>query len=87
MARGRSLEVLLYSSRFNEPVSRVVEWKAALQAATPQEAETTTITVTRKLMKDICKRKIFESAKVDQSYKFKKGPLVERVALEIDAKK
>jgi len=35
----------------------------------------------------LCKRKIFESIEIEQSYKFKKDPLVEKVALEIDEKR
>lgn len=64
----------------------VVEWKAALQAIAPKEA-TTTVVVSSKPTQDKGKRKIAESAEVEQSYKFKEDPLLERVALEIDAKR
>lgn len=63
-----------------------VEWKVALQGSTPQEA-TTIAAVRKKPAHEKGKRKIVESVEVEKSYKFKENPLVERVALEIDAKR
>lgn len=57
-----------------------MEWKEALQEATPQEVATIVV-VSNKLAQDKGKRKIVESAEVEQSYKFIKYPLVEKVAL------
>ena len=53
-----------------------VEWLAA----TPTAAS-------NKPVQDNGKRKIVESTKEEQTYKFKEDPLVERVSLEIDAKR
>lgn len=36
---------------------------------------------------DQCRRKVVDSAKVEQSYKFKADPLVMKEALEIEAKR
>lgn len=74
------------SSRLNEPVNMVVEWIAALKAAVPKGVAATT-TTSRKHVQDKGKRKIVESAKVEKSYKFKEDPLVEKLALEIEAKR
>lgn len=63
----------------------VVESLVALKEATPQ-GETIRETTSNKPMQDKGKRKIVESIKTEQCYKFKEDPLVERVALEIDSK-
>jgi len=71
------------SSRLNELVSITVEWKEALHVAELWEAIATKI-VRKKLVQDKGKRKIVESTEVEQTYKFKEDPLVEKVALDIE---
>lgn len=73
-------------SKLNEPVNIATKWKASLQAITSHEA-TTIETISNKLMQDKGKRKIFENPKADQSYKFKEVPLIEKEALESEAKR
>ena len=74
------------SSRINEPFNMAVEWLATFKATTPQEATTTTA-ARNKPVQFKGKRKIVESIGMEQSYKFKEDPLVERVASEIGAKR
>lgn len=58
-----------------------IEWLATFKATRPQGA-----TTSNKLVQYKLNRKTVESSKMEQSYKFKEYPLVEKVALEIDVK-
>ena len=75
------------SSRLSELVSMVEEWKATLQAVAPYEATTIMTVVSNKPMQYKGKRKIVKSAEAEKSYKLKEDTLVEKVALEIEAKR
>ena len=63
-----------------------MDWLAVLKVVAPQGAAKT-VAGSNKPLQDKGKRKIFEGKETEQCYKFKEDPLVEKVALEIDAKR
>jgi len=74
------------SDKLNEQVIMAIEWKETLQLATPQE-EATIAVVSSKPTQEKGKRKIAKNPETKKSYKFIEVPLVEKVTLEIEAKR